>query len=155
MGLDSYLRAQKYVSGYEHSDDKEKNLYRNVLNVFNLKNSDVAESCPSAIINITVCYWRKANEIHNWFVQNCGDGVDECQEIFVSREKLVDLMEACQKALAGNPEEHLPTTSGFFFGSTEYDEYYRRDVEATFKRISAIIKNPKFNGFDFYYQASW
>ena len=26
-----------------------------------------------------VAYWRKFNALHNWFVQNCQDGVDECQ----------------------------------------------------------------------------
>ena len=35
-----------------------------------------------------VAYWLKANHIHNWFVQNLQDGVDECQYVFVEEDDL-------------------------------------------------------------------
>lgn len=60
-------------------------------------------------------------------------------------------------ALTGNAkaaaEELLPTQSGFFFGGTEYDEWYLRDVEYTFQRISQVLKLGEEWSFE--YQSSW
>ena len=42
-----------------------------------------------------VGYWRKANHIHNWFVQNIQDGKDDCGLYEVSKEKLKELLELC------------------------------------------------------------
>lgn len=55
-------------------------------------------------------YWRKANAVHGWFVRECADGVDECQEIFVSREQLSKLRADCNNALA-NRETAVPNDS--------------------------------------------
>ena len=52
-------------------------------------------------------YWRKVNSVHGWFVRECADGVDECQEIFVSREDLLKLRSDCNNALA-NRENAVP-----------------------------------------------
>jgi hypothetical protein len=45
-------------------------------------------------------YWRKANAIHNWFVQNVQNGVDDCDIYLVTREQLEQLKEACEMVLA-------------------------------------------------------
>jgi hypothetical protein len=50
-------------------------------------------------------YWRKANAIHGWFVNNLADGVDECQQIPVSVTDLLLLKSACEKVLANKPAE--------------------------------------------------
>ena len=66
--------------------------------------------------------------------------VDEC--CFASKGELEDLVSRCDKVLADHSlaEELLPTTSGFFFGSTDYDEWYYKDVEDCKKQISELIK---------------
>jgi hypothetical protein len=154
MGLDSFLKVSKYVSNYDFSTDSDKESYKKVLAAINLKPEDVDEGSPSMTINVNVCYWRKANAIHNYFVNNCAEGRDECQEIYVTREELEKLVEACEAALKGDPEDNLPTTSGFFFGSTEYDEYYKQDLEFTITQINKILA--KFDdSYSFIYQASW
>lgn len=43
------------------------------------------------ILSVPIRYWRKANAIHNWFVENIANGVDECQEIYVTIEDLHNL----------------------------------------------------------------
>ena len=62
MGLDMYLTAKRYVSDYREED---KPLHEKV------KALDV----PAALGKVNryeteAAYWRKANQIHNWFVQN-------------------------------------------------------------------------------------
>lgn len=43
-----------------------------------------------------VGYWRKANQIHNWFVENAQEGVDDCGYYPVSKETLQDLHDVCK-----------------------------------------------------------
>jgi len=58
---------------------------------------------------VEVGYWRKANAVHGWFVRECGNNVDECQEIPVSKIKLLELQAQCLIALMKRNEEE--TTS--------------------------------------------
>lgn len=51
-------------------------------------------------------------------------------------------------------EELLPTASGFFFGSTNYDEWYVNDLEET-KKILEENLNEKYKDWEFEYRASW
>lgn len=55
-----------------------------------------------------------------------------------------------------NPEEVaalLPTESGFFFGSTDYDGYYLDKVVRTFEGLTNILEHKDYH--DFAYQSSW
>jgi hypothetical protein len=47
-----------------------------------------------------VGYWRKANQVHAWFVKNVQNGIDECQESKVTREQLQELLAICKKIKA-------------------------------------------------------
>ena len=51
-------------------------------------------------INDQIGYWRKANEIHKWFVDNVQNGVDDCDIYPVSRENLIELAGICLKILS-------------------------------------------------------
>lgn len=44
-------------------------------------------------------YWRKANAIHLWFVKNVQEGDDNCGEYPVTKEKLQELRDLCQKVI--------------------------------------------------------
>ena len=52
-------------------------------------------------------------------------------------------------------EELLPTTDGFFFGSTSYDEYYVRDLEKTIDIITKVLETTDFEKEMLYYVSSW
>jgi hypothetical protein len=106
-------------------------------------------------IGVTVAYWRKANAIHAWFVEHCQDGRDECQESYVDRDQLQELLDLCEKALIDKDADLLPPQSGFFFGSTEINEWYWDDLEHTAKVLSAILNDEKLERYSFYYQSSW
>ena len=111
---------------------------------------------------LVIAYWRKANAIHGWFVRTQADGVDECQEIPVSREALMDLVERCKKVLAvgatcvdAAEAADLSTQGGFFFGDTTYGEWYRRDLEETVTQIEAVLSAKWPMPVSFIYEASW
>jgi hypothetical protein len=104
-----------------------------------------------------VAYWRKANAIHKWFCDLDG-GRDECQNIYVNREKLVELRNLAasvilQPALA---ETALPPQQGFFFGSYEIDDWYMEDMKNTVNQLNEILEStPEDSWTDFIYRASW
>jgi len=151
MGLDMYLYAESYISGWNHGKGPDP-LYQTLLDHFRMERN---EDSPHAEVSLCVGYWRKVNAVHNWFVQNCGGGVDECQKIYVSREKLHELYTLCKKVLANkeNPEEHLPPVDGFFFGGTEIDEWYWQGIQYTHDLIEGLLNRDDLDTF--YYQASW
>lgn len=157
MGLDMYLSARKYVSGYDFDKEPEKQAYAEVLSVSGLTNSDIKFGNPSATIVMSVGYWRKANAIHNWFVENVQGGVDECQRAWVSREQLAELKQACDDVLADatKAEELLPPQSGFFFGSTDLDEWYYESLKYTSKMLNQLLTSDNLKDYDFEYQSSW
>lgn len=50
-----------------------------------------------------VGYWRKANQIHNFFVENVQDGEDDCSyHNECTKEILKDLLDKCYKVLTGS-----------------------------------------------------
>ena len=103
-------------------------------------------------------YWRKANQIHKWFVDKVQDGIDDCEfHREVTEEDLEELINTCREVLE-NPnlaEELLPTQPGFFFGETSYDEYYFDDLNYTIEICENALKTTDFDNQEIYYIASW
>lgn len=102
-------------------------------------------------------YWRKSNQIHNFFVKEV-QKVDDCGFYEVPEEKLRVLISIIDIILRAEDKVKaakvlLPTTSGFFFGSTEYDDEYFRDLEYTKEVIGKALEDTK--GFVFIYHSSW
>ena len=57
--------------------------------------------------------------------------------------------------IIANPEvaeELLPSQEGFFFGGTEYDEYYIGDIKYTIEILEEVLKTKQG---DIYYSSSW
>jgi hypothetical protein len=80
MGLDMYLTREFHLYGKE---------------LDNLELSGIDELDPKKISRVVedFGYWRKANQIHNWFVKNVQGGEDNCREYEVSREQLKELLD--------------------------------------------------------------
>ncbi len=150
MGLDMYLTARRFFWDLEGNPDHE--LARKIEALV-----PEGAGLRAKEVRFEAAYWRKANAIHAWFVANCQDGVDECQETYVELEKLQELMATVDKVLENNDlaGELLPTRSGFFFGGTEFDEWYFRGLRYTSERLHLLLENERYKGMDFYYQSSW
>lgn len=91
-----------------------------------------------------------------------------CQRVLGALVVEEGMVQQCQRLVGGvwvpvmeegqviaNPEvAHalLPTQEGFFFGGTDYDEFYIQDLEHTIEICQRALAFPYA---DYYYQASW
>ena len=175
MGLDMYVTirhkdTQSKLEAWEAW--KQKYSYEEYERLTQEQKDEYSASKPEYdedMYGKELMYWRKANQIHNWFVKNCQNGVDDCERHVITVDDLKKLKELCEKILkmtekhkemrhhsfAAEKEEvdvlrlthegveyaieHLPSCSGFFFGSTEYDNWYVWDLEDTIEQIDAAI----------------
>lgn len=82
-------------------------------------------------------YFRKVNFVYRYFAPKLED---EC--CFVTKSDLEDMIDRCDKVLKNHElaEELLPTVSGFFFGSTDYDNYYFDDVKDVRSQFKKLLK---------------
>lgn len=164
MGLDMYLEKMDKIGDYTF---KELMHFRNVIGD---EDEKLPEDIKNAIqkthmygvewtsLSVEVGYWRKANQIHNWFVTHVQDGVDECEPHLVTKEKLEELLLGVTKVLALGDEvaiEIFPPTGGFFFGSTELDEYYYEVMQDTKEKIEHVLETTDFEKELIFYQSSW
>jgi len=190
MGLDMYLYKRTYVKNWKHDNPEDK---VEITVKRGGEKHPTIDTDKVTYIQEEVGYWRKANQIHKWFVDNVQNGVDECQESWVDESKLKELLQICHiirneaKLVEGDVAngytigkdmekipilekgkvmkgisaamELLPTESGFFFGGTDYDEYYMQDIENTIKILEEEMKkidNPVQGCIaEYYYRSSW
>ena len=162
MGLDQYLTAKKYVSKWDYSNDyKDKAISQEFQDLLPMDTPDITKYGQFAGITIEypVGYWRKANAVHNFFVQEVGEDVDDCREMFVHRDVLVELRSRCSDVLKADDMEEmakevgLETVSGFFFGDTEYGDWYKEDLKLTIEICDFVLALPE--EYSLHYQASW
>ena len=157
MGLDMYLHKKTYVKNWSYMTPEELHevsVKKNGQPVVGIKPERVSE------ISETVGTWRKFNALHGWFVENCQNGEDDCKEYHVDKSQLVDLLEVLKQVqvdfdTTGGIKAHelFPAESGFFFGSTEYDEWYFENVKETVVLLEELTQEE--GDGDFYYQSSW
>jgi hypothetical protein len=149
MGLDMYLTARKHVNAWDEEDADQKGLSAVPV--------QGAQGLKVSAIEYRAAYWRKANAIHNWFVENVQGGEDNCAQYEVTAQQLEELRDECQRVL-DDPTlaaTVLPTASGFFFGPTDYDQGYIDDLEHTIEAVDRVLAVPRDYNWTFFYQSSW
>lgn len=149
MGLDQYLYRSEYLSDYNHDKGMNNPAFKAIEELFGYS---ACQDYPHMNVDICVAYWRKANAIHKWFCDLDG-GRDECQRIYVTSTALKNLRDICKEVFNDHSKakDLLPTTSGFFFGSDSYDEWYFINLENTISILDPLIDM----GGSYTYQASW
>ena len=154
MGLDMYLTGTAYVEDWAHN-------YTGGVIPEDSKAKLCARACgvdlPCREVVFDVAYWRKANAVHKWFVDNVQGGVDDCGSYYVDVDQLRTLVGRATKVLADKTTaaEELPTQGGFFFGGVEYDNYYLQDLEYTKVTLEGILARLDCESLQFKYQSSW
>ena len=125
MGLDMYLEKRKQ---YRENDPEYNKLV-----------DDNREE---------VMYWRKANQVREWFVRNAGlEAGSDCEVIEISEDQLQQLYDDCDKVVK-NPKlasKVMPTSKGFLFGSTEYDDRYFDQLKETMDGLQRIFDTTDFD----------
>jgi hypothetical protein len=158
MGLDMYLTARKYFAKRDWKNDIDNPEFDAIVE---LAPSGLTKFGEYAGINVEfpVAYWRKANAIHGWFVNECAGGRDECQPIPVSHGQLSTLRDLCKSVMLqpAMAWDTLPPTAGFFFGSYDIDEWYMEDMKNTVNMLDHVLSIIPEGDWDwqFTYQASW
>lgn len=126
MGLDMYLNGRNFIANRERPKVDGVDLKEQIYELG---------------------YWRKHPNLHGYIVKTFANGVDECQEIFLTKENV-------EKILYAIEYRELPHTTGFFFGKsdgTEKDE----DIKIFKRALEWLEKGDKDNWRSIFYQASW
>jgi len=168
MGLDMYLSANKYVERIDWKKSQtapelvEKAEYQRVRKAIGFEGLDEADGVQGIEVSFPVGYWRKANAIHNWFVQNVQGGNDNCDSYDVSREHLQALKVECMKALelapaiveapamaGGIPEREMINENPMEAFAKIFEHIQVATHEAEFQRETDGAPLPPANGFFF------
>lgn len=182
-----YLNKKHYVQNWDHNPPEKKFSF---LIKKGGKPVDYIDTNKITYIEEQLAYWRKANQIHKWFIDNCAGGDGDRSTMYVSSEQLKELLDTCKKVLGAselidgkinNGQQYqngawvdikvdgkyikdatmaavlLPTESGFFFGGTDYDEYYIEDIKETIKVLEEELKKQESKNYypEYEYHASW
>lgn len=88
-----------------------------------------------------VGYWRKANAIHRWMVKNVQNGQDDGKPYTMEEPQITKLLQLCEMVMKNKKfaNKLLPTEQGFFWGETEYDDYYYEQIEYTKEVMKAAL----------------
>jgi len=161
MGLDMYFTRRTYVQNWDHTPLEDK--HKITIKQGGKSRTDIK---PERITHIVeeVGYWRKFNALHNWFVQNVQNGIDNCGEYYVDHAVMEKLLQDLEQVLADKDvvtdnernvkaSQLLPTAQGFFFGGTEYDDYYYEMVDYTIGVLKEAIADTGRSTY--YYSSSW
>lgn len=104
MGLDMYLKKGKKIPR------KNFNEYIDIEKLIDDENKDILKKYKKYIqidgeyvkwksLFKECCYWRKANAIHKWFVDNIQNGKDDCEYHEVKKEDIEKLLSICKEVI--------------------------------------------------------
>ena len=162
MGLDMYLNIIHYV----YNDEEKPDELQKLVILFTQKGNKIFEDMKDyelQSLKFEVGYWRKANQIHKWFLENVQENDDDCGDYEVSLEKLQELLNIVNNILKIKDKKEkiklakafLPTQEGSFFGGYSYDTFYFDDLKNTKNIIEKLLKVKNIKDYSIEYHASW
>ena len=85
-----------------------------------------------------VAYFRKVNFLLPFFEYG-----ENCSRLEIDGYKIDELLVKCKQVLEDNSlaETLLPTQGGFFFGNTEYNDWYFYYVKEVYDKFSEIAED--------------
>lgn len=101
-----------------------------------------------------VAYFRKANSLQGYFEEKYH--IENLEYHRISKEDAEDILSRVTQVLndISLVPKLFPSCSGFFYGSTGYDEWYIDDLKSIQKIFSKILEEWNDKEYEFYYQ-SW
>lgn len=88
-----------------------------------------------------VAYFRKVNFLVAYMSTYFGEDIENLKDYFLEEDCVEELMRRCEEVLSDHSKAPilLPTTSGCFFGNTEYNKYYFEAVEEVLDKMNDIL----------------
>lgn len=89
-------------------------------------------------------YFRKYNWLYGWVRRKLKvPELENCEHYKLTRPMINDLIEDISKVISDHSlaEKVLPTEDGFFFGSTEYDDWYFDDLLDAKEQLTQLLTN--------------
>jgi len=151
----------------------DQDFKNKLISLFNLNNEIEELGEKLSWQEKEVIYWRKSNQIHNWFHRNVEFEYKDIESKIFDGEVLLNLENDINRVLDLIKQEYgsttdiyiteddeiynkimeiMPPVAGFFFGSTDLNKTYIEDLEYTLEEIKKL--NPKKEE-KFYYYASY
>lgn len=111
-----------------------------------------------------VAYFRKVNFLIPFF-----DYEEDCSYVEIDKEQVEKLVKTCDLVLKCKPQKGknltkkakdevhtlLPTTDGFFFGNTDYNDWYFEDVKNVKDTFSELLKTFNWEENALFMLCSW
>lgn len=155
--VDNYIswkeRGQKYTFDEWCGGDENK-VRTDLIDFYKQKKYtrhfdwDKDDSFAYDTIFTEIAYWRKANEIHNYFVEYVQHGVDDCGTYDVSKKQLEDLLYKCKEVERIAVLEKSKVVNGYTFeNGKKIPMYEDGEVIANAEEVAAIL--PTQGGFFF------
>ena len=163
MGLDTYLSVATYLDNFENTTPAERASYRKVLEEVGAGSFSPKHSIPFLTVKLLVAEWKNAYAIHRWIVEHAQDGDDiRATEREIPRECLQELLELCkhllQKKSRKEAERLLPPPEHLFSKREDSEDLWREGywwgLKGTIRQMSAVLENPTFDDWEFFYSAS-
>lgn len=155
MGLDMYFYERHYLKRKKGDIDCNPDVRVQEYEDWTGKKRDARIIKNVKYVMCEAGYFRKANQIHGFIVDRYGQEEDiNCKDIYLQNEDIMELYNICKELLAikdskkfeERAKELLPCSKGFFFGSQDYDEYYREDLQRYVDMVDKMdLENPEID----------
>lgn len=89
-----------------------------------------------------IAYFRKVNFLVKFMEDYYDHIIENCEPIQIDEDCILELKWRCESVLKNRKlaDSLLPTVSGFFYGSTEYDDFYYSNVEQVLDSCKKILE---------------
>lgn len=132
MGLDMYAARRLYVKQWDYQSEDERYT---VQIAHGGKPVSGIQSDRISAVEEEVMYWRKANHIHGWFVDNVQKGEDNCGTYHVSWDDLAKLLDVCKKVI-----EASKLVDGMVFAGEQWSP--EKPEPVTLREPGKVIEDP-------------
>ena len=157
-----YARKTTYksFSKWDKPDRADETNYPEDLKTFSAYIYDRNFKSVQTETRYQIGYFRKFNALHSYIVKTFANGIDNCQDIILYKKDVEQIKKVLDEVLnvhqqAEKAKEILPTQSGYFFGGTDYDEFYFDEVKVAANLMQSFLDNFDFENYQLVYRASW
>lgn len=154
MGLDTYIHKELCLESISSAVE---------VTVVTLKHktgkTNIFRTYSPVALTENVLYWRKSHAIKDWIDRRIDQKTENCQKVYIEREVLNDLLDACLEVEA-NPEK-LHEVFPIYKPYNELSHYQRREVmdeladtAQAIERELLVAQNEVFET-NYIYESSW